>query len=74
MTHSLSTQIAFLLESARQKTYRQVNQTMVSTYFSIGQMIVLELQKGEVRTEYGSNLLTLVSIDLTSKFGRGFSK
>ncbi len=73
MKKTLSGQIAQLLETARQHTYRQVNQTMVNTYFRIGQLIVEELQKGEQRAEYGNSLLIEVSKDLKEKFGRGFS-
>jgi len=62
-----------LLHSARQQVVRQVNLTMVYTYFEIGQMIVEEEQKGKDRAEYGKQLLTGLSKALTDEFGKGFS-
>lgn len=66
-------QIKYLLQSAKQKVVRQVNQTMVYTYFEIGKMIVEEEQRGKERAEYGKNLLKDLSKELTREFGKGFS-
>jgi len=66
-------QIKDLLLSARQQIVRQVNQTMVYTYFEIGRMIVEEEQRGKERAEYGKNLLIDLSKELTKEFGKGFS-
>jgi hypothetical protein len=62
-----------LLHSARQQIVRQVNLTMVQTYFEIGRMIVEEEQQGKDRAEYGKQLLTELSKALTDEFGKGFS-
>ncbi|PCJ22512.1 MAG: hypothetical protein COA97_13370 [Flavobacteriales bacterium] len=62
-----------LLHSARQQVVRQVNLTMVQTYFEIGQMIVEEEQQGQDRAEYGAGLLKGLSESLTNEFGKGFS-
>lgn len=66
-------QIVDLLQSARNKVVRTVNQTMVTTYFEIGRMIVEEEQNGKDRAEYGKSLLKDLSSVLTSEFGKGFS-
>lgn len=47
---------------------------MVMTYRTIGQYIVEYEQGGADRAEYGSGLLQKLSDDLTSRFGRGFSR
>jgi predicted nuclease of restriction endonuclease-like (RecB) superfamily len=47
---------------------------MVHTYFEIGRMIVEELQEGNERAKYGTNLLNHVSKDLNSQLGKGFSE
>lgn len=70
----LYTQIINLLQSARSQVVRTVNQTMVSTYFEIGRMLVEEEQKGEQRAEYGKELLKGLSKVLTKEFGKGFSE
>jgi predicted nuclease of restriction endonuclease-like (RecB) superfamily len=62
-----------LLHSARQQVVRQVNLTMVQTYFEIGRMIVEEEQQGKGRAEYGKHLLTGLSKALTKEFNKGFS-
>ncbi len=67
------TQIVDLLQSARNKVARTVNQTMVTTYFEIGRMIVEEEQGGKERAEYGKQILKGLSDVLTKEFGKGFS-
>ena len=69
----LFTKIAQLIESARQKVATAVNLAMVYTYFDIGRMIVEEEQQGETRAAYGKHILKNLSLQLTEKFGQGFS-
>src|SRR5690554_4921561 len=66
-------QIVDLLQSARGNVVRTINQTMVTTYFEIGRMIVEEEQGGKERAEYGKQLLKELSKVLTKEFGKGFS-
>lgn len=66
-------QIVDLLQSARNKVIRTVNQTMVMTYFEIGRMIVEEEQEGKERADYGKQILKELSDVLTKEFGKGFS-
>lgn len=66
-------QIVDLLQSARNNVVRTINQTMVTTYFEIGRMIVEEEQNGQDRAEYGKKLLQELSKTLTREFGKRFS-
>lgn len=66
-------QIVDLLQSAKNKVIRTVNQTMVLTYFEIGRMLVEEEQGGKERAEYGKEILKGLSKVLTQEFGKGFS-
>lgn len=66
-------QIVDLLQSARNKVVRTVNQTMVLTYFEIGKMLVEEEQDGKERADYGKHILKELSKVLTQEFGKGFS-
>lgn len=66
-------QIVDLLQSARSKVVSTVNQTMVTTYFEIGRMIVEEEQNGKERAEYGKQILKELSKVLAIEFGKGFS-
>lgn len=79
MTKKLSnnnfySQIVDLLQSARNKVVRSVNQTMVITYFEIGKMIVEEEQGGKERAGYGKEIIKGLSTVLSEKFGKGFSE
>ena len=72
-TNTLFSQIAELLKSARQAVVRNVNQTMVYSYYEIGKMIVEDEQQGKERAEYGKQVLEDLSHNLTKDFGKGFS-
>lgn len=61
-----------ILENARRKTYNAINFAMVEANWEIGKSIV-DIQGGNETTEYGSNLLSLLSKKLTSEYGKGFT-
>lgn len=67
-------QILEILQNARLTTYRQINSTMIQTYWLIGQQIVEEEQNGQHRAEYGKNLIGYLSDRLTQDFGKSYSK
>lgn len=67
-------QILEILQNARLTTYRQINSTMIQTYWLIGQQIVEEEQNGQHRAEYGKNLIGYLSDRLTQDFGKGYRK
>jgi predicted nuclease of restriction endonuclease-like (RecB) superfamily len=67
-------QIRTLVEQARGRTARAVNQTMVETYWHIGRLIVEEEQGGEERALYGARLIPELSRRLTHEYGKGFSE
>jgi predicted nuclease of restriction endonuclease-like (RecB) superfamily len=62
-----------LLDAARRASARVVNTLMTATYWEIGRRIVQCEQAGERRAAYGMELLTRLSVDLTKRFGRGYS-
>lgn len=62
-----------LLEEARRTAARSVNSIMTATYWEVGRRIVELEQNGEKKAEYGKAIIKNLSIDLTAKFGRGFS-
>jgi hypothetical protein len=63
-----------LLDAARRTSARAVNSIMTATYWEVGRRIVEFEQGGEKRAEYGEELLKRLSQDLTTRFGRGFSR
>lgn len=66
--------IKTILTEAREKVYRSVNSTMVTTYWNIGRVIVEEEQRGKDKARYGKYLLKYLSEKLTQDFGKGFSR
>ncbi len=71
---SVHTDIVALLESARRAAARSVNALMTASYWEIGRRIVEFEQGGKDRAEYGQALLKRLSVDLSGRFGRGFSE
>ena len=66
--------IVALLEAARRAAARSVNAVMTATYWAVGQRIVIFEQAGQQRAAYGEALIERLSVDLSGRFGRGFSK
>ena len=62
-----------LVEQGRSAAYGAVNAIMIETYWRIGQRIVEQEQKGKERAEYGTQLIELLSAELTRSYGKGFS-
>ncbi|MCF6269677.1 MAG: DUF1016 N-terminal domain-containing protein [Melioribacteraceae bacterium] len=69
----LISSIETLLKDSRTRIVREVNQTIVITYWHIGRYIVEYEQGGKERAEYGTELLKRLSKDLTTSFGKGYS-
>ena len=65
--------IVELLNAARQTAARNVNALITASYWEIGRRIVEAEQKGKRRAGYGEQLIERLSLDLTQRFGRGFS-
>ena len=66
--------IGTTIESARQRAVQAVNNELLKANWEIGKYIVEFEQHGNEKAEYGSSLLTNLSKDLKSRFGKGFSK
>ena len=66
--------IVTLLENARRAAARSVNALMTASYWEIGRRIVEFEQRGEDRASYGEALIQRLAVDLTMRFGRGFSR
>ena len=65
--------ISNVLNEKRKQAYIAVSQSMLQAYWQIGKIIIEEEQNGELRSEYGKNVLQKLSDKLTAEFGKGFS-
>jgi predicted nuclease of restriction endonuclease-like (RecB) superfamily len=70
---ALFARVAAILDEARGNVVRSVNSNMVLAYWLIGREIVVGVQEGEAKAEYGSQVLMRLSERLQSQFGKGFS-
>lgn len=66
-------EIKQIITEARQKAYTAINSAMVEAYWQMGKRIVEEEQQGKERADYGTQLLKVLSSELTKEFGKGFS-
>ena len=67
-------EISDIIINNKNKMIYQVNNILVETNFMIGKVIIENEQKGNIRAEYGKEILRKLSKKLTDKFGSGFSR
>ena len=70
---SLFLSVSNLIKDARQYAVRNINSTMLITYFEIGRMIVEDEQAGSKRAGYARETIGQLSKELTKVFGKGYS-
>ena len=63
-----------IIIDSRKKTIYQVNNTMLKAYWQIGKIIVENEQKGNIKAEYGKQIIKELSKELSKTLGKGFSK
>lgn len=66
--------VSALLQEARHAAARRINGIMTAAYWEIGRNLVQTEMRGRDRAGYGEKLISLLSRDLSLRFGRGFSK
>ena len=66
--------ISNIINTNKSKMIYQINNTLVETNFMIGKIIVENEQNGNIRAEYGKEILSKLSKKLTNKFGSGYSR
>ena len=61
-----------IIENARRRIYRNMQNEMLFAYWKIGKMIV-ERQGGVAKAEYGAGIIKELSEQLTKDFGKGYT-
>ncbi len=72
-TDRLLADVRELIEAARQHVAQAVNSTLVTLYWHVGRRIQQDIL-GEQRAEYGQRIVSTLSRQLTSEYGRGYSE
>ena len=68
LSPNLYSSVKHLIENAKNNIVRNINMTMIMTYFQIGEMIVEDEQSGRDRAEYSKETLKNLSKQLTEEF------
>ena len=66
-------QISDIITNNKNKMIYQINNALVENNFMIGKIIVENEQNGNIRAEYGKEILSKLSKKLTNRFGSGYS-
>ncbi len=73
IVQTLAKDIKNLINTARLKAIKSVEFQRVQIYWSIGYKILEEEQNGELRAEYGKQIIKDLSLELEPIFGSGYS-
>ena len=63
-----------IIESSRKAAYQAVNTALIQRNWLIGYRIAEEELNGEVRSEYGEQVIKNLSRELTERYGKGYDK
>lgn len=63
-----------LLQEARTHVTVEVNNTLLRTYMEIGKLLVEDMNLHENEENYQNKTISMISKELTRKFGKGFSR
>lgn len=74
LLNNMYSKISTIIINNKEKMVYQINGTLINTYFLIGKVIVENEQNGNIRAEYGKEILKKLSKKLTNNFGTGFSR
>ena len=66
-------EIKDVITHSRNKIAYEVNNTMLLAYWNVGRIIVENEQNGNIKAEYGKQVLKELSKELRKTFGSGFS-
>lgn len=63
-----------IIDTARANAYHSVNTAILQRNWYLGKRISEELLRGEARADYGKNVIKKLSHELTTIYGKGFTK
>ena len=72
-TTQMVEEIKDIITSSRSKVAYEVNNTMLLAYWNVGKIIVENEQKGNIKAEYGKQVMKELSKELRIILGSGFS-
>jgi len=73
LTKNYFKEISEMISAARQNAEIAVNRELVMLYWNVGRVIKTQILEGN-KPEYGKSVITQLSCDLVSEYGRGYSQ
>lgn len=73
-TSDLFQDVRCIITESQRYAYQAVNVALVQRNWLLGKRIVEEILNGEDRAEYGNAIIQNLAKDLTTEFGKGFTK
>ena len=67
-------QIKEVISNGRNNVLYTINNELLNAYWNVGRIIIENEQKGNIKAEYGKQILLQLSKELTKIFGKGFSR
>lgn len=74
IVNNMYNQITNIISNNKTKMIYQINNTLIENNFIIGKIIIENEQNGNIRAEYGKEILLKLSKKLTKRFGSGYSR
>ena len=74
VVNNMYNQITNIIINNKNKMIYQINNTLIENNFMIGKIIIENEQNGNIRAEYGKEILLKLSKKLTKRFGSGYSR
>ncbi len=73
-TENVISDLKNIIEVAQKQAYQSVNVLLVERNWLIGKRIAEEELQGQERAEYGASVIKKLAKELTTEYGRGFTK
>ena len=73
-SENILSDIQTIIEKSQKDVYHAVNTVLIQRNWLIGYRIAEEEFEGENRAEYGANIIKRLSKELTTLYGKGFTK
>ncbi len=70
----LLSSIKAVIQTAKEKAFRNSNAILLQMYWEIGRLIIEDEQQGQAKAAYGKAVLKNLSLQLTLEFGKGFDE
>lgn len=74
LTKVMAEEIKLVIDNARNNAFYAVNNELLTAYWNVGRIIVKNEQNGNIKAEYGKQVLLQLSKELTKLLGKGFSR